>query len=95
MYELASDLVSGVLLQFFGTLALCFICGCLYPITFFPDSVQKIAAFLPVGLARMQLADCILLKHTLQTTLALLGYGCLFALCAALVRKYKVAGVRG
>ena len=95
MYEIASDLVTGVLLQFFVILALCFVSGCLYPITFFPDAVQKISCFLPTGLARMQFADCVMETSTTTTTIALLGYGSIFLAGSTLVRKLKVAGVRG
>lgn len=95
MYEIASDLVSGVLLQFFVVLALCFISGCLYPITFFPDAIQKLSCFLPTGLARMQLADIIRNTSSVGTTAALLGYGCIFFSCSVLVRRVKVAGVKG
>ena len=95
MYEVASDLISGVLMQFFVTLALCFVSGCLYPITFFPEVVQKIASFLPTGIAREQVGNCILGNTSPETVGALLGFGCLFLTGAVLVRKAKVAGVRG
>ena len=95
MYEAASDLISGVLMQFFVTLALCFVSGCLYPIAFFPDAVQKIAAFLPTGIARMQIGNCILGTVSLETVAALLGFGCLFLAGSVLIRRVKVTGVRG
>lgn len=95
MYELATDIVSGVLLQFFVTLALCFISGCLYPITFFPDAVQILAGFLPTGLARIQIGNCILEDYNSAVTMALLGYGVLFFTLSAILRRVKTAGVRG
>lgn len=95
LYELATDLVSGVLLQFFVTLVLCFISGCLYPITFFPDSVQRLSELLPTGLARLQLSNCILGRFSMENTLALLGFGFAFLVIAVLVRRIKVSGVRG
>ena len=95
MYEIASDLVSGVLLQFFVILALCFISGCLYPITFFPDAVQRLSCFLPTGLARIQLADIVRSTSSFGTTAALFGYGCIFFSGSVLVRRIRVAGVRG
>ena len=95
MYELATDIVSGVLLQFFVTLAMCFISGCLYPVTFFPDAVQILAGFLPTGLARIQIGNCILEDYNSAVTMALLGYGILFFTIAAIVRRVKTAGVRG
>lgn len=95
MYEIASDLISGVLLQFFMILALCFVSGCLYPITFFPDNLQKLAGFLPTGLARVQVANSMLGISSRVVMIALLGYGCFFFAGSMLVRKLKVAGVRG
>lgn len=95
MYELCSNLVSGVLLQFFTALVLCFISGCMYPITFFPEAVQKLSTFLPTGMARIQIAHCILNTHNLANTAGLLGYGCVFLTCSVLIRHFKTAGVRG
>ena len=95
LYELTSDLISGVLLQFFATLCLCFISGCLYPNFFFPEIVQKIAAVLPAGLARVQLAGCITGEIALQSTLGLLGYGVIFFAMALLIRLHKVKAARG
>lgn len=95
MYELASDLVSGVLLQFFTALVLCFITGCMYPITFFPEAVQKLSAFLPTGIARLQIANCILQSHDVKNTAAALIYGCVFLVAAVLIRRFKTGSVRG
>lgn len=95
LYEVVSDLVSGVLLQFFAILVLSFVSGCMYPITFFPETVQKLANFLPTGMARNQVANCMLQSHDFANTAGLLGYGCLFLLVAVLIRRFKTAGVRG
>ena len=95
LYELTSNLISGVLLQFFLLLAMSFVSGCLYPVTFFPESVQKLAYILPTGLARAQLADSFAGQVDIAGALALLGYGGIFFAAAALIRKGKVAVVRG
>lgn len=95
MYELASDLVSGVLLQFFTALMLCFITGCMYPITFFPEAVQKLSAFLPTGIARVQIANCILQTHDMANTAGALIYAAVFLGVAVPIRRFKTAGVRG
>ena len=95
MYELSTNLISGVLLQFFTALVLSFISGCMYPITFFPEGVQKFSTFLPTGMAREQIAHCILQTHDMKNTAALLGYGCVFFLFAVQIRRIKIAGVRG
>ncbi len=95
LYELVSDLVSGVLVQFFVSLALCFVSGCMYPIAFFPETLQKLSAFLPTGLARMQLADCLRGGYSPRTTVMLLAFAVLFLGIAMIIRKTKVAGIRG
>lgn len=95
LYALTADLISGVLLQFFLSAALCFISGCMYPVHFFPISVQRIAAWLPACLARSQLAGCITGGHNIQTALLLLAYALVFSAVgtAARVRAVKEARV--
>ena len=95
LYALTSDLISGVLLQFFLSAALCFVSGCMYPVYFFPVSVQRMAAWLPAGLARSQLAGCITGTTDGQTILLLLGYSVVFSAVgiAARVRAVKEARV--
>ena len=95
LYELSANLISAVLLQFFAMLALCFVSGCIYPVTFFPESVQTFASYLPTGLARSQLAESFVGVMHADGALMLLGYGSLFFGVSALVRKAKVAFVRG
>ncbi len=56
LYSLSGDLISGVLLQFFVVVAMCFVSGCMYPVYFFPQSIQEMASWLPTGVARSQLA---------------------------------------
>jgi len=95
MYELVTNLISGILLQFFASVILCFISGCMYPISFFPQAVQKMSAFLPTGMARQQIAHCILNTHDTKNTAALCVFGCVFLVCSILIRRVKIAGVRG
>lgn len=95
LFEIAKDLISGILLHFFLSLALCFVSGCMYPATFFPETVQKLSGWLPTGLARIQLSGCLTGSVTLTGTFALLGYSLLFFLTAAGVRKYRIRRIRG
>ena len=85
LFSLSTDLVGGILLTFFTTLALCFVSGCLYPVYFFPVQVQQIAAWLPTGLARTQLANCITGEPAGLNTLWLLMYSTVFFLVGSLV----------
>jgi len=90
LYSLSAELVSGVLLQFFAALAMCFVSGCMYPVFFFPESIQRMAAWLPAGLARSQLAGCITGENSVAALLGLLGYSVLFAGAAVAVRVRAV-----
>ncbi len=94
LYALVSDLISGVLLHFFVTLAMCFVSGCLYPVDFFPVAVQKLAAWLPTGIARSQLAGCLTGEVAVHAILALLGYSALFFVVGALARRGRIRGAR-
>lgn len=51
LYELISDMVSGILLQFVAGLSLAYLSGCIYPLSFLPESVQRFVPFLPSGAA--------------------------------------------
>ena len=92
-YSLADHLIGGVLVHFFGTLALCFVSGCLYPVYFFPPAVQVIANRLPTGVARTQLAGCLTGADATETTLWLVGYSVLFLLVAGTLRLRRMKGV--
>ncbi len=93
LYCLSTDLVGGILLMFFTTLALCFVSGCLYPVYFFPVRVQQIAAWLPTGLARTQLAGCITGVPAGLTSLWLLLYSLLFFLVGSFVSVRRIKEV--
>ena len=94
IYTLASELISGVLMEFFLALALCFVSGCLYPVHFFPVGVQKVAGWLPTGAARSFLSCSITEEKTGLAGWLILGYSLVFLLTAILVRlrRLKEAG---
>ena len=56
LYQLATELIGGTVLQFVLFAAMAFVSGCMYPVYFFPESVQKLAAYLPTGAARLCLS---------------------------------------
>lgn len=87
LYQLTDQLLSGVLLQFFVTLGMCFLCGCMYPVFFFPEALQRLSAWLPAGLARTLLAGCITGEVSPGPWFALLGYSCVFLALSRLARK--------
>ena len=51
LYEFTSGMINSVLLQFTVAIIMGYIGGCFYPLNFMPESVQKIACVLPVGVA--------------------------------------------
>lgn len=83
LYCLSTDLIGGVLLQFFTTLGLCFVSGCLYPVYFFPSQAQRIAAWLPAGIARSQLSGILTGNFSFLTVALLLGYSAVFVAIGA------------
>lgn len=51
LYEVESAPVEGILLQFLCAVAQGYICGCVYPYSFFPKSVRLLGSLLPAGIA--------------------------------------------
>lgn len=90
IFEFTSNIVSAVLLQFFASVSLCYISGCLYPIYTFPVIVQKIAPFLPMGAARVYLQNCIAGEFSFVSMCGVMGFAVLFFAVTLLTRKYKI-----
>lgn len=93
VYSCADHIIGGMLMYFFGSLALCFVSGCLYPVFFFPVTLQKLGAWLPTGLARMQLSGCLTGSTPEYNGLYLFIYSILFLTVSGLVRCRRIKGV--
>lgn len=94
LYSLSRDMIGGVLLQFFVTVVLCFVSGCLYPVHFFPVQLQQLARWLPTGIARAQLASCITGTAPVGTWALLLGYCTVFIAVGVMARVRHIQGVK-
>lgn len=92
-YELVSNIISGMLLQFMGAFVLGYLCGCFYPSSFFPESVQQIGAVLPTGIAMQYASQCMRFEFHIGTVFLLICYWILFLLFTAAVRHKKLAQV--
>ena len=92
LYTLSTDLISGILLQFFAGVSLCFVSGCIYPVFFFPLGVQRVAAWLPTGLARSLLAGCITGQS--RGLWGVLAYSAVFLAAGVLIRTRAVKEAR-
>ena len=51
LYELTDGVLSAVLWQFITAVVGCYVSGCFYPASFFPEAVQRLARYLPQGAA--------------------------------------------
>ena len=88
LYELTPGLIQSVLLQFLTAMALGYVSGCLYPIRFFPEVMQRAAQWLPTGCAISFLG-----AGTERGALPALGlalYTALFLLAAVVLRRRKL-----
>lgn len=94
LFELTSDMVSGILLQFLCALSLGYLSGCFYPISFFPESIQIVQPLLPTGVAVNYGGNLLMEESTAIEMVLLLGYLLLFLVLATAVRKRKIAGNR-
>ena len=51
-FSVSDNLANAVIIQFFGAIVLSYVCGCIYPIAFFPKAVQTVGGVLPLSIAR-------------------------------------------
>lgn len=92
LYELSDGIVGVVILQFLSAVCLGYLSGCLYPLNFFPESIQRLAAVLPTG-AALSYADKTLLKrHAAGETILLLLYFTIFIGLSVLIRNRRLKG---
>lgn len=94
LYAMSDHIITGVLLSFVVILALCLIGGCMYPIQFFPMTVQQLSAVLPTGIARESLTGCFMGTGATGTA-ALVAYSAAFVGIAIAARAYQTGKVRG
>ena len=95
IYSITADLIGGVMLQLTVSLGLCFVCGCMYPVHFFPASIQNLSAYLPAGLVRTYMADAFAYGSDGNSGWMLLGYSIGFFLITILVRNLRMTYTKG
>lgn len=92
LYELISDMVSGILLQFLTAASLSYLSGCLYPITFFPESIQKLAPWLPSGACLRYAGQCLQSLSPWREGALLFFYFLLFLGLSEIIRTRRIKG---
>ncbi len=95
LFQITTDFVSGVLLQFFVGISICFVSGCLYPLYFFPDSIQKLSGFLPQAYARSVFASCLIGQTAISQIIILVLHGILMLVSAWLIRTVRLGRKQG
>jgi len=90
-FELANNIVSGMLIHFFSCLCMCYVAGCIYPIYAFPKVIQTLSAFLPTGLAIEWLSDNFTGNFSYMALIGIMAYFLLFFGIALFVRKQKTS----
>lgn len=95
IFELSGNIVNGILLQFFATVSLCYVTGCFYPIYTFPQAVQLVAPYLPTGLMRGYLADCLIGQGSLLRLGGLLAFTAVFFAVTVAVRRHHITVKEG
>lgn len=90
LYELILDMISGILLQFLTAICLGYLSGCLYPIAFFPESIQKLAPWLPSGAALGYAGKCLQSLFPWRETALLFFYFLLFLGLSWMIRTRRV-----
>lgn len=95
IYSITGHLVSAVLLQMLLGVGMCFVSGCIYPISFFPASIQALARFLPTGVIKTHFSRVFLEQSLRDTTLLLAAFSVFFFTLCVGVRKYKIVRHKG
>lgn len=63
LYELVTNVVTGVLLQFVVAVSMAYVSGCIYPLSFFPKVVQVLGGYSPIGVALRYLQKSLTLRN--------------------------------
>jgi len=92
-FTLSGNMVSGLLLHFFGVIGLCYVSGCIYPVSSFPTSVQTVANLLPTGIARHHISTGFSYESSWSSLGGLMLYTLVFLGIALLVRTRKTTGI--
>lgn len=92
LYELTDNLLNAVVLQFVAAISLGYASGCFYPSYFFPESVQKLSALLPVGASMNFLSDFFLARAGAVILPIIWCIVLMVALCVA--RSFNMKGGR-
>ena len=90
LYEVASGVVAGALLQFFCAMGMGYVSGCIFPAYYFPRIVQDTAALFPAWSCRIWLDELISAKPSFGTFGILMAYFAAFLILAVILRRARI-----
>lgn len=92
VYEIIPGETGSVLALFLISVGLGYLSGCFYPNYFFPDTVEKIAAILPVGVGFKYVREALIYDISPGTFLMTLIYIAVFSVLTVYIRKRRIEG---
>ena len=92
LYEMISGYVGVLLVQFVYAIGSAYICGCLYPSSYFPEHIRNIASFLPTGFGITYMRQSMSGSLALNSVLGVSVFSVLFILSSAVSRSYRIGG---
>ena len=90
LYEMSSNIISGVLMQLFVTVLLCYSSGFFYPIYSLPEIVQTCSKLLPTGIAFDYFSEIVRGRTGWEVQPKVWMYSALFIGLSVVIRQYKI-----
>ena len=92
IYEIVSGSVGSILAQFLIAVGLGYVSGIFYPISFFPESMQTLASYLPSGAGFSYIRKTMSGTEVLSDGLLVMLYLVIFYLVSVAARTHKIKG---
>jgi len=89
LYEITNGILSGILWQFLTALALSYVSGCIYPVSFFPEKIRILSSLLPTGMARIYTGRLLTKEPAAGVFWGMMLYTILFLGAAVCVRTFR------
>lgn len=89
VYQIISDELGSILLLFLSILALGYLSGYFYPLSYLPSKIQAAAPFLPTGVLFQYTYRCVTGSWSFLYCLAIMGYSILFFTLPVIIQKLK------
>ena len=92
IYEMFTNVISSMLVQFIVSVGFGYVSGCFYPNTFFPEAVQSFASYLPSGAGFSYAGKMLTEQGALKEAIVILIYIVVFASVTCAIRRYRLKG---